>query len=526
MPRENAHESSVAKPAESDERVDLDGDNDPEEAMEEEIEYEEVEEEEEEVEEIEVEEDEEEVEEEDPEEEEEEEEEVEEEEEDEDIGNADDGDKVEDEDEKKKHAELLSLPPHGSEVYVGGIPHDASEEDLKHFCESVGEVVEVRIMKGKDSSENKGFAFVTFRNVEVASKAINDLNNTEFKGKKVKCSTSQAKHRLFIGNVPRSWGEEDLRKVVKSIGPGVTGVELVKDMKNTSNNRGFAFIDYYNHACAEYSRQKMMNPQFKLGDNAPTVSWADPKNAESSAASQVKAVYVKNLPKNVTQDQLKKLFDHHGKITKVVLPPAKAGQEKSRIGFIHFAERSSAMKALKNTEKYELDGQVLECSLAKPQADQKSSGPNVQKSGLLPAYPPRAGAGYGMIGSHYGALGAGYGTTPGFAQPMIYGRGPTPSGMAMMPMLLPDGRIGYVLQQPGQQPQLAHTHAHAHAHAHTPPSSHHRGNGGRGGGGSGSGGRSSGSGGRSSGSKGRHSNNDSGGSGGGGGGSGRRYRPY
>lgn len=71
---------------------------------------------------------------------------------------------------------------------------------------------------------------------------------------------------------------------------------------------------------------------------------------------QVKAVYVKNLPKNITQDQLKQLFEHHGKITKVVLPPAKSGQEKSRIGFVHFAERSSAMKALKNTEKYEIDG--------------------------------------------------------------------------------------------------------------------------------------------------------------------------
>lgn len=65
---------------------------------------------------------------------------------------------------------------------------------------------------------------------------------------------------------------------------------------------------------------------------------------------------MKNLPKNVSQDQLKKLFEHHGKITKVVLPPAKSGQEKSRIGFVHFGERSSAMKALKNTEKYELDG--------------------------------------------------------------------------------------------------------------------------------------------------------------------------
>ena len=73
---------------------------------------------------------------------------------------------------------------------------------------------------------------------------------------------------------------------------------------------------------------------------------------------QVKAVYVKHLPKNVTQDQLKKLFEHHGKITKVVLPPAKSGQERNRIGFVHFAERSSAMKALKNTERYELDGSL------------------------------------------------------------------------------------------------------------------------------------------------------------------------
>lgn len=31
----------------------------------------------------------------------------------------------------------------------------------------------------------------------------------------------------------------------------------------------------------------MSSPKFKLDTNAPTVSWADPKNTESSAASQV-----------------------------------------------------------------------------------------------------------------------------------------------------------------------------------------------------------------------------------------------
>ncbi|GLT40656.1 hypothetical protein SLA2020_147710 [Shorea laevis] len=455
--RENAGSSVSEKPVESEEQVNLDEDNDHEEMIEEEVEYEEVEEE------IEVEEEEEE---------EEVEEEVEEEEENTEVADRDEEMVVveREEVEKKKHAELLALPPHGSEVYLGGIPHDASEEDLRNFCESIGEVTEVRIMKGKDSGEAKGYAFVTFRTKELASEAMEKLNNSELKGKRIRCSSSQAKHKLFIGNVPRNWGEEDMRKVVTEIGPGVTIIELLKDPQNSSRNRGFAFIEYYNHACAEYSRQKMSNPAFKLDDNAPTVSWADPRNSDSSASSQVKALYIKNLPKDITQDHLKELFEHHGKITKVVLPPAKPGQENSRYGFVHFAERSTAMKALKNTEKYEIDGQVLECSLAKPQADQKSSGgSNLQKPSMNPSFPPQLG--YGLVG---GALGYGH---AGFGQPMIYGRGPTPAGMAMMPMLLPDGRIGYVLQQPGVQP-------------HTPPPQSHRG---RGASGSSSGGRRGGS---------------------------------
>lgn len=428
----------VVEPAEPEEQVDLE---EQEETMEEEVEYEEVEEEVEEEEEEEVEE-----------------EEVEEDDEENATTNGadadtkasgDDGMQVDEQDERdkdeiKEHNELLALPPHGSEVYVGGIPHDASEEDLKSFCESVGEVTEVRMMKGKDSSENKGYAFVTFRTKELASKAIKDLNNTEFKGKKIKCSSSQAKQRLFIGNVPRNWVVDDLKKTVTNVGPGVITVDLMKDPQNSGRNRGFAFVEYYNHACAEYSRKKMSTPKFKLDSTAPTVSWADPKSGDNSSNSQIKAVYVKNLPKDITQEQLRKLFEYHGDITKVVIPPAKSGQEK-RFGFVHFAERSTAMKALKNTEKYELNGDVLECSLAKPPADKKvDTGSNSQKGALLPNYAPRG----------YGVMGAGYGLTPGFA-PMMYGRGQPPAGMAMVPMILPDGRLGYVLQQQPGAPVAA-----------------------------------------------------------------------
>jgi len=37
------------------------------------------------------------------------------------------------------------------------------------------------LIKVRDSSENKGYAFVTYRTKELAMKAIEDLNNTKFK---------------------------------------------------------------------------------------------------------------------------------------------------------------------------------------------------------------------------------------------------------------------------------------------------------------------------------------------------------
>ena len=36
-------------------------------------------------------------------------------------------------------------------------------------------------MREKESGDGKGYAFVTFRNKDLASEAIDSLNNTEFK---------------------------------------------------------------------------------------------------------------------------------------------------------------------------------------------------------------------------------------------------------------------------------------------------------------------------------------------------------
>ncbi|KAL2461429.1 RNA-binding (RRM/RBD/RNP motif) family protein [Abeliophyllum distichum] len=295
------------------------------------------------------------------------------------------------EDDKEKHAELLAFPPHGSEVFIGGISRDISEEDLRELCEPFGEIFEIRVMKNRDTGESRGFAFVAFRTKDVAQKAIEELHSKEFKGRTIRCSLSETKYRLFIGNVPKSWTDDDFRKVIEATGPGAETIELIK----------------------------------------------------------VKALYVKNIPENTPTEQLKELFQRHGEVTKVVMPPAKSGGKRD-FGFIHYAERSSALKAVNDTEKYDINGHLLEVVLAKPQTEKKFDTANPHNPTPMPNYIPHPGYA-GIPVNPYSPIASGYGAATGLQQPMIYGRGPMPAGMQMVPMVLPDGRIGYVLQQPGVQ---------------------------------------------------------------------------
>lgn len=47
-------------------------------------------------------------------------------------------------------------------------------------------------------------------------------------GKTLRCSLAESKNRLFIGNVPKSMKDDEFRKVIEEVGPGVETIELIK----------------------------------------------------------------------------------------------------------------------------------------------------------------------------------------------------------------------------------------------------------------------------------------------------------
>lgn len=59
-----------------------------------------------------------------------------------------------------------------------------------------------------------------------------------WQSKTLRCSLSETKNRLFIGNIPKTWTEDEFRKIVENIGPGVDSIELIKVILS---NGGFVF---------------------------------------------------------------------------------------------------------------------------------------------------------------------------------------------------------------------------------------------------------------------------------------------
>ncbi|GAB62473.1 MAG: RNA-binding protein [Candidatus Jettenia sp.] len=70
-------------------------------------------------------------------------------------------------------------------IYVGNLPHDVSEDDLRQAFEVFGKVTSATVIKDIFSGTSKGFGFVEMPAKAEAQAAINGLNSKELKGKMI-----------------------------------------------------------------------------------------------------------------------------------------------------------------------------------------------------------------------------------------------------------------------------------------------------------------------------------------------------
>jgi RNA recognition motif-containing protein len=70
-------------------------------------------------------------------------------------------------------------------LYVGNLSFDAAESDLFDLFSGVGSVQNAEVVSHKHNQRSKGFAFVTMQSVDEAKRAVTELHDKEFMGRKL-----------------------------------------------------------------------------------------------------------------------------------------------------------------------------------------------------------------------------------------------------------------------------------------------------------------------------------------------------
>ncbi|OMO57941.1 hypothetical protein COLO4_34973 [Corchorus olitorius] len=95
----------------------------------------------------------------------------------------------------------------GSSVYVGGLPYDATESNIRRIFSSYGDVIAVKIVNDQ-TTRGKCYGFVTFRNPRSAYDAINDMDGRKIGGRVVRVNevNTRAGRSSFNRDRPRLSG--------------------------------------------------------------------------------------------------------------------------------------------------------------------------------------------------------------------------------------------------------------------------------------------------------------------------------
>lgn len=77
-------------------------------------------------------------------------------------------------------------------LYVGNLSFDAAESDLFELFSGIGQVQNVELVSHRDTHRSKGFGFVQMTTLEEAKRAVAELHDKDYMGRKLVVSGARA----------------------------------------------------------------------------------------------------------------------------------------------------------------------------------------------------------------------------------------------------------------------------------------------------------------------------------------------
>ncbi|XP_022644921.1 CUGBP Elav-like family member 2 isoform X4 [Varroa destructor] len=145
--------------------------------------------------------------------------------------------------------------------------------------------------------------------------------------------------KMFVGQIPRSWDENELRNLFEDFGK-VHSINVLRD-KATGNSRGCCFVTFYTRKAALDAQNEMHNIKTLPGMHHPIQM----KPADSENRNERK-LFIGMLSKECGEAEVRMMFSSFGTIEECTVLRDSQSQSKG-CAFVTYSTRQCAINAIK-----------------------------------------------------------------------------------------------------------------------------------------------------------------------------------
>ncbi|XP_073515060.1 CUGBP Elav-like family member 1 isoform X2 [Phyllobates terribilis] len=150
--------------------------------------------------------------------------------------------------------------------------------------------------------------------------------------------------KMFVGQVPRSWSEKELRELFEQYG-AVYEINVLRDRsQNPPQSKGCCFITFYTRKAALEAQNALHNMKILPGMHHPIQM--KPADSEKNNAVEDRKLFIGMVSKKCNENDIRVMFSQYGQIEECRILRGPDGLSRG-CAFITFTTRSMAQNAIK-----------------------------------------------------------------------------------------------------------------------------------------------------------------------------------
>ncbi len=246
-------------------------------------------------------------------------------------------------------------------LFVSDLPENISDNELQIFFNNYKDSIYLlQLNSNPRQNENKASsnATVIFKDSKKADEARNALNLKKLKGKTVRIMWHERDNSLrynnefniFIKNIPQNVKPREIYEKFLYFGE-IVSAKVPED--ENGNHNGYGYIHYVDNEAAQKALEYC--EKNKIFDETLDVKYFQKKAERITQLTGNKNVFVKNIPSNTTEDEIKSLFNKYGDVTWMKLNE----ENEKKFATISFESEDSSAKAINELNGLNFKGNEL-----------------------------------------------------------------------------------------------------------------------------------------------------------------------